>query len=590
MTDELTQLPSKVDLRPEFDRRIRNAPERIRQIIAKGQGKQDCCVAFVEMVDGCYRGTWGNGSMRFLHCVCKMIDDGRPLIGTTSVSAHRAMKGWGTCEEELWPSNVDLSKSEFEDWKSIPGTAWEDAKQKRIRNNRVLVDSWPSQVVKVAGSDFRLFTHCYKGRGKNRQYALTLIDSEFETVAWASLSSYVESGQIVLEDLFVKSEFRRSYHGTRLLHRIEQICCLEEPFSQMKHEILVPISIPDAGPTRYNAARDFFITNGYVWKNTDPIRRYAFTWSTFTAVKALDCAGIHNDYALELDKEKKYAKAEEQFIAALQMSPKNAAIHANYAILLLELKRYGDSEKQLQHALSLDERRAETHSVYANLLRELGRNGDAEEHYLRGLELKEEFPQLHTNYAILLRRMGRLVDAETHFKRALEIEEFPETHFGYALLLEDLKRGEEAEVHYKRALELRQKFPEASRGYAKHLTFIGRYVEAEEYYQQALEVKDEDAEAHAGYGFLLAFLKRFDESVEQYSKAIELKEANAEWSDAACLYGEFGGLCEDRGQLNQAETSYAKAMEISTRIGNARLQLLASNDLSRVRDILGKTR
>jgi hypothetical protein len=41
--------------------------------------------------------------MRFLHCVCKMIDDGRPMKGTTRVSALRAMRGWGTCEEELWP-------------------------------------------------------------------------------------------------------------------------------------------------------------------------------------------------------------------------------------------------------------------------------------------------------------------------------------------------------------------------------------------------------------------------------------------------------------------------------------------------------
>jgi Tfp pilus assembly protein PilF len=488
------------------------------------------------------------------------------------------------------PSDVDLGKSEFEDWKSIPSAAWEDAKQKRIRNNKVLAESWPSQTVKVAGKDYRLFTHCYNGRGKNRHYSLTLIDAGFETVAWASLSSYVESGQIILEDLFVKPEFRRSHHGTRLLHRIEQICCLEEPFSQMKHEILVPISIPDAGPTRYNVTRDFFITNGYVWKTTEPIRRYAFTWSTFTAVKALDCAAIHNDYALELYNEKEISKAEGQFIAALQIGPKNAAIHANYAILLLKLKRYTDSETQLQQSLSLDEERPETHSVYANLLRELGRNEDAERHYLRGLELKEAFPQLHTNYAVLLRRMGRLVDAETHFKRALEIEESPETHFGYALLLEDLKRGEEVEIHYKRALELRPVFPEASRGYAKLLTFIHRYAEAEQYYQQALEVKDKDAEAHAGYGFLLAILKRFDESEEQYSKAIELKEANAEWIDAACLYGEFGGLCEDRGQLNQAEASYEKALEISTRIGQSRLRLLASNDLSRVRDSLEKTR
>jgi hypothetical protein len=73
---------------------------------------------------------------------------------------------------------------------------------------------------------------------------------------------------MVFEDLFVKLEFRRAHLGTRLLQRIEQISCLEKPFSELNHEILVPITKPDAGPTRYNAVRGFFMTSGYLWKNT----------------------------------------------------------------------------------------------------------------------------------------------------------------------------------------------------------------------------------------------------------------------------------------------------------------------------------
>ena len=222
-----------------------------------------------------------------------------------------------------------------------------------------------------------------------------------------------------------------------LLHRIEQICCLEKPFGNLKHEILVPISIPDAGPTRYNLTRDFFVTNGYVWKNTDPIRRYPFTWSIFTAVKKVDCAQIHNDYAIELYNSKMHLEAEQQFKAALQVDPNDARIHANYGILLLEMKRYEEAARQTERALQLDERVSQTHLVYGNLMRELGRNQEAEKHYLRALELKEDFPQVHNNYGVLLRRMGRLSDAEAQFKRALEIEELPETHYGYALLLGD---------------------------------------------------------------------------------------------------------------------------------------------------------
>jgi len=164
---------------------------------------------------------------------------------------------------------------------------------------------------KINGRDLRLFTHSFSVlRGEDKQYELIVIDPEFETVAWATLRAYVSSNQIILEDIFVKPEFRRAHIGMRLLHRIEQISCLEKPFSNLNHEILVPISIPDAGPTRYNATRDFFVTNGYVWKNTDPVRRYLFTWSIFTAVKKVNCAQIHNDYAIELCNSEMHAEAE----------------------------------------------------------------------------------------------------------------------------------------------------------------------------------------------------------------------------------------------------------------------------------------
>jgi hypothetical protein len=71
------------------------------------------------------------------------------------------MKGWGTCEEELWPSNVDLSKSEFEDWKSIPKEAWDDARRKRIQKNKALVTSAPYAILKLDAREFRLFTHSF---------------------------------------------------------------------------------------------------------------------------------------------------------------------------------------------------------------------------------------------------------------------------------------------------------------------------------------------------------------------------------------------------------------------------------------------
>jgi hypothetical protein len=297
---ELTKKERPSSVMPRMDES--KVPKRILEVMKKGQGRQDCCVALSMMGMHCYHGTWGNGSMRFLHCVCKMIDDGTPIRGTTFQSAIRAMKGWGTCDEDLWPSNVDLSPAEFEDWKSIPKEAWYDAKQKRIQANKALSANFPCVVLNLDGREFRLFAHCNNAsRKEDKQLELLVMDSDFETVAWATLRAYVKENQMILEDLFVKPEFRRAHHGKRLLHRIEQTACLEQPFSELNHQILVPISIPDAGPTRYNVTRDFFMTNGYLWKSKEPI--WSYDYSIFTAVKSLDCTAIRNHHSARANRE-----------------------------------------------------------------------------------------------------------------------------------------------------------------------------------------------------------------------------------------------------------------------------------------------
>jgi len=271
-------------------------PKRILDILRKGQGlgnDHDYCVAFSIMGDLCYRGTWDNGSVRFLHCVCKMIDDSTPVKGTEPISGRRALKGWGTCDEDLWPSNVDLDPSEFEDWKRIPAVAWDDGRQKQIKSNKAWSISAPNTIVNIGGMVFRLFRYPSAlgriGEGRGHQFNLTLLDTEFETAAWTILCAYVERKRIVIEDLFVKPRFRRQNLGTWLLTQIERICWSESAFAECTKVVLAPIPIPDAGPVRYDAVKAFFLKNGYEWQNSGSIRSPLF-YSIFTALNQLDCA------------------------------------------------------------------------------------------------------------------------------------------------------------------------------------------------------------------------------------------------------------------------------------------------------------
>jgi GNAT superfamily N-acetyltransferase len=277
-------LPSKAMRELDLDR----VPKEILQVMKKGQGKQNCCVAFAIMNDHLYRGTWDSGSMRFLHCICKMLDGGmRPELGTTWLTGIRAEKGYWTSEEKLWPSDVDLELREFEHWQRIPNVAWEDARKRRIESNKTRFSLQHVTSVSINGRDLALFVNCKsKLAGGDKQYDLVLFDTEFERIAWVQFRAYHKNKGIVLEDLFVKQEARRCGIGSDLLQRSESIVCSDQDFRAASDEITVPIPRVDIWlPDRNVAVREFFKKNGYSWKNRQVVPGPEY--SVLTALKKL---------------------------------------------------------------------------------------------------------------------------------------------------------------------------------------------------------------------------------------------------------------------------------------------------------------
>jgi GNAT superfamily N-acetyltransferase len=260
----------------------------ILEVMRRGQGEQKCCVAFTAMNDHALRGTWGNGSVRFLYCMCKMLDGDMPsVLGTTCLTGIRAEKGYWTCAENLWPSNIDLTVQEFENWRGIPTVAWEDAKRRRIQSNRTQLATRDTTSVNIHGRSLQLLTnYCRRNIGDDRQCDIILLDEELDRIAWVQLRAYVNARALVLEDVFVKQESRRIGIGSELLRRIEQISRSVNGFCNVSDAITVPIPRVDIRlPDRNTAVREFFTSNGYSWQNNQvvPGREY----SVFTASKQL---------------------------------------------------------------------------------------------------------------------------------------------------------------------------------------------------------------------------------------------------------------------------------------------------------------
>jgi GNAT superfamily N-acetyltransferase len=223
-----------------------------------------------------------------------MVDGGfASALGTTMLTGVRAEKGWWACEEDLWPSNVDLSVDMFADWRSIPKEAWEDARRKRIRSNKARLAARGSSTVNIGGQTFRLLSNYFRSRilREDGQLDIMIIDKEFDTVAWVQLRAYVKIGKIVLEDLYVKPEARRMGIGSELIRRIEHFSCLDAGFRDVSDEVIVPIPRVDIWlPDRHHAAKTFFVNNGFVWEDRHYMSEREY--SLFTARKKLPCAQL----------------------------------------------------------------------------------------------------------------------------------------------------------------------------------------------------------------------------------------------------------------------------------------------------------
>ena len=88
----------------------------------------------------------------------------------------------------------------------------------------------------------------------------------------------------------------------------------------------------------------------------------------------------HFDYGQALQKEGKWAQAEEQYKIALGFKSSDAKSHVNLATVLMAQARYDAAVPQIEEALRLQPNSGEFHLSYASLLERLGRSDEAGSH------------------------------------------------------------------------------------------------------------------------------------------------------------------------------------------------------------------
>jgi len=202
-------------------------------------------------------------------------------------------------------------------------------------------------------------------------------------------------------------------------------------------------------------------------------------------------------------REGKSRPAEEQFLAASQLAPNQAAVHLDLGQLYYTEKKWSQAEKEFETAIQLDPANPTMLSPYANFL-------VARQQAPKAISLAQQFVDAHPSNAQGHVILGSLQfdsknysAAQAEFERAIQIE--PNNVEGYLRMgrvFQGKNQPDEAIGQYEKALKLQPKS-------ASLVTMVGNlYLEkgdletARKYFARALEADPNFAVANANMAWV----------------------------------------------------------------------------------------
>lgn len=225
----------------------------------------------------------------------------------------------------------------------------------------------------------------------------------------------------------------------------------------------------------------------------------------------------HFALARDLQSKGRLAEAAQQWVAGLEIDPRNESAYLSLADALLELKLFQPASIACRQALTIAPQSAGASHRLAAALRA---QGDLESARVVLQSLCDASSRDYGSRFLLagvLADMGRRQDAMGRLREAIALQpQFPEALNNLALLLRSGGEAVAAEVHLRKAVALQPRYQAAWNNLGNLYLEVSRLDEAARCYTKAVSIDPNYAEAHTNRALLSLLKGSFEEGWREY--------------------------------------------------------------------------